>query len=62
VNQGIVKGFSKDAISTNIFEQSTLQGSALFDIAGRIVGLNTVDKEGKVVSIPSALLVSFARF
>ena len=62
VNQGIVKGLSKDAISTNMVEELTLQGSALFDIAGRIVGLNTVDKEGKVVSIPSALLLLFAGF
>ena len=32
------------------------------DITGRIVGLNTVDKEGKVTAIPSAALLLFAGF
>lgn len=52
VNQGIVKSFYDNLIETNIFEQNTLAGSPLFDINANIIGLNQINKDGKVVSIP----------
>jgi len=62
VNEGIVKSFDKDSIETNIFEKNNLAGSPLFDIEGNVLGLNTVDKEGKVIAIPISKIKSFAGF
>ncbi|HUW72005.1 MAG TPA: serine protease [Candidatus Humimicrobiaceae bacterium] len=55
-NEGIVTIFDENAIQTNIFEKSNMAGSALFDIEARILGLNTVDKDGRVVAIPVSLI------
>lgn len=62
VNEGIVKSFSEDFIKTNIFEENILRGSPLFDIEGNILGLNTIDLEGKVIAIPISKVKSFAGF
>jgi S1-C subfamily serine protease len=62
VNEGIVKTFGSDFIKTNIFEENILKGSPLFDIEGNILGLNTIDKEGKVIAIPISKIKSFAGF
>jgi len=51
VNEGIIKYFDKNYIHTNIFEKKTLSGSSLFDIEGNLLGLNEIDKEGKIISI-----------
>jgi len=51
VNEGIVKSFDKDFIKTNIFEKNTLKGSSLFDIEGKVLGINTIDSEGKIIAI-----------
>jgi len=48
------------AIETNIFEKSTLAGSPLFDIEGKVLGLNTIDKDGKVITIPISRIRTFA--
>lgn len=60
VNEGIVKSFDQDFIKTNIFEENILKGSPLFDIEGNVLGLNTIDKEGKVIAIPISKIKSFA--
>lgn len=60
VNSGIVKASTKNAIRTNIFEASVLEGSPLFDIGGRVIGLNTIDRQGKVIAIPSSILREFS--
>jgi S1-C subfamily serine protease len=52
VNEGIVKGFDQDLIKTNIFENYLVAGSPLFNIKGEVLGLNTIDMEGKVITIP----------
>jgi len=59
VNQGIVKSFDDNLIETNIFEQNTLAGSPLFDIHANIVGLNQINKDGKVFSIPVSKIKEF---
>lgn len=59
VNSGIVKSFSQDFIKTNIFENYLLLGSPLFDIEGRVLGLNTIDSQGKVIAIPSYKIKEF---
>lgn len=62
VNEGIVKFFTKDYIRTNIFEKRTLSGSALFNIEGELLGLNTIDSEGKVTAIPITKVRDFIGF
>ena len=52
VNEGIVKSFTTDFIKTNIFENYLLVGSPLFNVAGEALGLNIIDSEGKVITIP----------
>ena len=59
VNQGIIKFFTRDYIRTNIFEKNTLKGSALFNINGELLGLNTIDSEGKVTAIPITIIRDF---
>jgi S1-C subfamily serine protease len=59
VNEGIVKSFGKDFIKTNIFEKNILKGSPLFDIEGRALGINTIDREGKVIAIPISKIKTF---
>ena len=60
VNEGIVKSFDQNSIKTNIFEENILAGSPLFDIEGKVLGLNTIDKTGKVITIPISKIRNFA--
>lgn len=62
VNEGIVKSFDENSIETNIFEKNNLSGSPLFDIEGNILGLNIIDKEGKVSAVPISKIKIFAGF
>ncbi len=62
VNQGIIKSFDDNLIETNIFEENILAGSPLFDIYANIVGLNQIDKNGKVISIPISIIREFIGF
>ena len=62
VNQGIVRTFDENLIQTNILEETNLQGSPLFNIGGRVVGLNTIDKKGRVSAIPASKIRQFLGF
>jgi S1-C subfamily serine protease len=62
INEGIVKILDENAIRTNIFEKSTLQGSSLFNIKGEVLGLNTIDSQGKITAIPITEIRKFAGF
>jgi S1-C subfamily serine protease len=59
VNEGIVKRFDEDFITTNISERTTLAGSPLFNIKGEVLGINTIDLEGKVITIPISKIKTF---
>lgn len=59
VNEGIVKFFTPDYIRTSISEKSSLSGSALFNIKGELLGLNTIDSEGRVTAIPITKIRDF---
>lgn len=61
-NEGIVKFFTDDYVRTNIFEEDTLVGSPLFNIKGELLGLNTIDWEGKVTAIPVSKIREFIGF
>jgi len=61
-NEGIIKNFDNDSVQTNIIEENNLKGSPLFNIEGNILGINTVDKEGKVSAIPIKKIREFIGF
>ena len=60
VNEGIVTSFDENLIQTNMFEENTLSGSALFDIEARILGINSIGKDGRVVAISVSVIRSFS--
>ncbi len=62
VNEGIIKIIDENAIRTNIFEKSILKGSSLFNVKGEVLGLNTIDLEGKVTAIPITEIRKFTGF
>lgn len=62
VNEGIIKSFNENSIQTNILEEENISGSSLFDIEGNFLGLNTINKEGKVSAISISQIKSFIGF
>ncbi len=62
VNEGLVKYFDQDLIETNILEKNNLVGSVLFDIEGNILGINKIDPEGKIISLPVSKIRAFTGF
>ena len=62
INEGIIRFVKNDSISTNIFEDQSLRGSSLFNIKGELLGLNTINKEGRVETIPISAIRSLTGF
>ena len=67
VNQGIIKYFDKDFVYTDITEQETAtgnpcNGSPLFSIDAQVIGINFIDKQGGLITIPSSTLRDFIGF
>ncbi len=62
VNEGIVRYTNDQGIHTNIFDKETMIGSALFDIKGDVLGLNMVDNQGNLVTIPISKIRDFLGF
>jgi S1-C subfamily serine protease len=67
VNQGIIKYFDNDFIYTNIIAQETATGnscigSPLFSIDAQIIGINFIDKQGNLITIPNTTLRDFIGF
>jgi len=59
-NQGIIRSFDGDVISTNIVENEPVPGSPLFDIEGAVLGIHAFDPEGKAIIIPISEVKAFA--
>ena len=59
VNEGIIGFFDENSIQTNIFEEQKIQGSPLFNIEGKALGLNMVDETGRVSAIPISTIRTF---
>lgn len=62
VNQGIIRSFEKDFIITNIIEEKEAQGSPVFNIQGKLVGLSVINSDQKVRLIPSKDIREFGGF
>ncbi len=58
-NEGIIRYLGEDGFETNIIEKEA-QGSALFDIEGNVLGLNYVDKFGRISVISIEEIEKFA--
>ena len=61
-NQGSIKMFDDRMIYTNILEDKVLNGSPLFNVWGEVLGLNVIDKNGKVSTISIDEVRKFAGF
>ena len=61
-NQGSIKMFDDEMIYTNILEDKILNGSPLFNVWGEVLGLNVIDSQGKVSTIPIDEIRKFAGF
>lgn len=59
VNEGIVRSLNEDLIETNISEKNNLAGSPLFNIEGEVLGLNTINSEDMVFSVPISKIKQF---
>ena len=59
VNEGIIGFFDENSIQTNIFEEQKIQGSPLFNIEGKALGLNMIDETGRVSAIPISTIRTF---
>lgn len=62
VNQGIISYFDKDFVYTNISEKNNINTSILFDIEGRVVGINFLNKQAEIITIPSNKIRKFIGF
>jgi S1-C subfamily serine protease len=62
VNEGIIKSLTEDAITTNITDSLYFRGGPLFDIEGRLVGINTVDSSGRIFSTSLSAIKIFTGF
>ena len=62
VNEGIIKTFDDKWIKTNIIEKENILGSPLFNIKGELIGMNMVDRDMNIISIPISKIKEFAGF
>lgn len=58
VSQGIIKFIGEDRIETDIFKAGNAQGSPVFDITGRLIGLAGNDSSSLVQIIPVSQIKS----
>ena len=59
VNEGIIRSFNQNLIQTNMIEDSSLSGSPIFNIKGEILGISTINAQGKVSIIPISKIREF---
>jgi len=59
VNTGIITTFDENIIKTNISEKTEVDGSPLFNLEGRVVGLSIIEKDGSVSTIPIDIVRDF---
>ena len=59
VNIGIIKRIEENFLITNILEESRLAGSSLFDVNGKVLGINILDESGFIKTIPAHRIQQF---
>ncbi|MDD5098437.1 MAG: serine protease [Candidatus Pacebacteria bacterium] len=60
INEGIIKSINEEKIKTNIFEINRVEGSPVFNIEGKVVGLAYKDVNNFVSIIPISKIKEFA--
>lgn len=60
VDEGIITYFDQNFIKTNIAGQANFSGSVLFDIEANILGINFIDSQEKIITIPINIIRQFA--
>lgn len=60
ISEGIIKFKGKDFLLTDIVEEPGLKGSPLFNLESSLLGINTIDLEGRVKTIPISQVREFA--
>lgn len=58
IDDGIVSYFTENSVATNI-RQTRAAGTPLFNISGEVVGLNTIDAQGRVSAITAHIIRAF---
>ena len=61
-NEGSIRFLSENIIETNMFDSKSLLGSPLFNVEGKFLGLNFLNLEGRVVTIPIGKIRTFTGF
>jgi len=59
VNEGIIKRIEGERIVSNIVEEKRMSGSVLFDVEGRVLGINMVSAKGEVTAVPISTVREF---
>ena len=62
VNEGSIRFLSGDLIETNMFDNESLLGSPLLNIEGKFLGLNFLDLDGRVITLPISKIKTFTGF
>ena len=62
VNEGSIRFLSENIIETNMFDSKSLLGSPLLNVEGKFLGLNFLNLEGRVVTIPIGKIRTFTGF
>jgi len=62
VNEGAIRVLTEDLIETNMFDSQSLLGSPLFNIEGKFLGLNFLNSEGRIVTLPIGKIKTFTGF
>ncbi len=62
VSQGIIRYFDSDFVYTDIRGWKTAAGSPLFSIEGQIIGINFLDEQRNLITIPSSVIRDFLGF
>jgi S1-C subfamily serine protease len=60
--EGIISNINGDYFLTDMAQPEEMKGSALFDIEGNLIGLNSVNDDGKIITIPIDKIKTFAGF
>ena len=62
INEGSIRFLSENLIETNMFDSQSLLGSPLFNVEGKFLGLNFLNLEGRVVTLPIGKIRTFTGF
>jgi S1-C subfamily serine protease len=60
--EGIISRIGQNFFETDIAKTGDIQGSILFDIEGKIIGVNKLNKDGNLIVVPASVIKAFGGF